>query len=119
MTLGASTPQGPQNNAWLVKPALALTAAGTNQSTAYVIPSGQDGSIFTTVASGTGAQLPSGGVGIGEEYVIANHGSNALLVYPPLGGKMGTASTNAGYSLTAGKTGYFLYVGSLQWTVNP
>jgi hypothetical protein len=119
MTLGQNNPQGPNPNAWLVKPASNLTAAGTTQGTAYVIPAGQDGSIFTTVSSGTGAILPAGGVGLGEEYVIANHGSNALSVYPPSGGKVGTAATNAAYSLAAGKTGYFLFVGALQWTANP
>lgn len=119
MTLGASVPQGPSNNAWIVKPVNNLTAAGTTQGNAYVIPSGQDGSIFTTVGSGTGAILPANGVGIGEEYVIANHGVNALAVYPPSGGKMGTASANTAYSLSAGKTGYFMFVGQLQWTTNP
>jgi hypothetical protein len=119
MTLGASSPQGPYPNAWVVKPVNNLTGAGSTQGTALAIPAGQDGSIFTTVGSSTGAILPATGVGIGEEYVIANHGVNALAVYPPTGGKMGTAGTNAAYSLTAGKTGYFMYVGQLQWTTNP
>jgi hypothetical protein len=119
MTLGASIPQGPGQNAWLVKAVNNLTAAGSSQGNAYVIPAGQDGSIFTTVASSTGAILPASGVQVGEEYVIANHGSNSLSVYPPSGGKMGTASANTAYSLTAGKTGYFMYVGGLQWTTNP
>jgi len=119
MTLGSSTQRGPAGNEWLVKPVNNLTAAGSSQGTAYVIPAGQDGSIFTTVASGTGALLPVNGIGLGEEYTVANHGVNALLVYPPVGGKVGNASTNTGYTLNAGKTGYFMFVGLLQWTANP
>lgn len=119
MTLGAKNTQGPNPNDWLVKPSNNLTAAGNSQGTATVIPAGQDGSIFTTVAASTGAILPATGVGIGEEYVIANHGVSALSVYPPSGGKVGNASANSAYSLTAGKTGYFMFVGQLQWTANP
>lgn len=119
MTLGAKNTQGPNPGDWLVKVANNLTAAGTTQGNALAIPAGQDGSIFTTVGSGTGAVLPASGVGLGEEYVIANHGLNALAVYPPSGGKMGTAGANAAYSLSAGKTGYFMFVGQLQWTTNP
>lgn len=119
MTLGSSTQASPKGNEWLVKPVNNLTAIGTTQANAYQVPSGQDGSLFTTVSSGTGATLPAVGVGLGEEYVLINHGVNALLVYPPVGGKVGNASTNTGYSLGAGKTGYFMFVGQLQWTANP
>lgn len=119
MTLGPKVTTAPAGGEWLPKAGTGLTAAGTNQGTAYAIPSGQDFSVFTTVASGTGAILPSAGVGKSEEYVVANHGTNALAVYPPVGGTMGSASTNTAYSLAAGKTGYFLNVGPLQWTTNP
>lgn len=118
MALGTSFPT-PHGNEWLVRVVNNLTALGTNQATAFIIPMTQDGSIFTTVGSGTGALLPANGVGLGEEYVIANHGVNALLVYPPSGGKVGNGSTNAAYSLGAGKTGYFMYVGQLNYTANP
>lgn len=75
---------------------------------------------MTTCAASAGVNLPSVGVSPGEEYVIANHGANACSVYPGVaGGKMGTASAGAAYSLTAGKTGYFLYIGLNQWTTNP
>ena len=75
-------------------------------------------SVFTTVAASTGCILPAVAVSLGEEYEIANHGANPLLVYAPTGGKMGTAATNTAFA-AAGKTGYFLYVGLLQWTTNP
>lgn len=118
MTLVNPLQTGVSGSPWIDKPVVNLTAAGTTQGNAYVIPAGQSLSVFATVASGTGCILPTS-VGAGEEYEVANHGVNALLVYPPVGGKMGNASTNTGYSLAAGKTGYFLCVGILQFTVNP
>ncbi len=114
-----ATQSGPIGNDWLPTTKTNLSGAGSTQGTATVIPSGQDLSIFTTVASSTGAVLPLFGVTLGEEYMVANHGANALSVYPTLGGFMGTAAQNAAYSLAAGKTGYFVYVGTNHWTVNP
>jgi hypothetical protein len=97
-----------------------ITAIGTTLGGAYQIPSGQDLTVVTTCGSGAGVNLPSTGVSLGEEYVVANHGSNACLVYPgTANGKMGTAGGGAGYSLAAGKAGYFVYCGSMQWTTNP
>jgi hypothetical protein len=113
-----SVARAPAGNEWMPTPAINLAAAGSTKADATVIPLGQDFSIFTTVSSGQGCILPKG-VGLGEEYVVANHGSNALLVYPPSGKKMGTAAGDAAYSLTAGKTGYFLGVGQDNFTVNP
>ena len=78
-------------NAWLPNVVTGLTAAGSTQGTALVIPLGQDSSILTTVAASTGVILPGGaGVGVGEDYSVANHGANAVLVYPAVGGKIGT-----------------------------
>jgi hypothetical protein len=119
MTLINPTTFGVTGSPWIDRPVGNLTAAGSNQGTAYVIPSGQALSVFTTVSASTGCILPASGVTFGEEYEVANHGTNALLVYPPVGGKMGNASANTAYSLAAGKTGYFLCVSLLQWTTNP
>ncbi len=119
MTLKQRVPTAPAGNEWVVSLVGNLTGAGTSsQANALAIALGQDGSLFTTVAANSGCRLPAG-VSVGEEYVIANHGTNALLVYPPSGGFMGTASQNAAYSLAAGKTGYFMAVGLLTFTVNP
>ncbi len=118
MTLLNPNQTGVSGSPWIDKPVINLSGAGTTQGNAYVIPIGQALSVFSTVGSGTGAILPPL-VSLGEEYEIANHGANALLVYPPVGGKMGSASTNTGYSLVAGKTGYFLCVGIWQFTTNP
>ena len=108
---GMSNTQAPKGGEWLPNVVTGLVGAGSSQGTALAIPSGQDESVFITVAASTGCIMPSSGVSLGEEYVVANHGANALSVYPATGGKMGTASTNGAYSLAAGKTGYFTYVG--------
>src|SRR5579884_2065111 len=121
MTLGPSVTTAPKGGEWLSNASQNLTATGSTQGTALAIPAGQDLSIVTTTATGTGVVLPSAGVSRSEEYVVANHGANALLVYPPSGGQIGTLGANAGYSLAAGKTGYFICCASLgkQWTANP
>lgn len=72
-----------------------LTALGTIQGNAFVI--GADISRFTTVAAGTGAILPA--MNPGDSVDIVNAGANALLVYPPVGGKVNGLGTNAGYSV--------------------
>lgn len=117
---GMTTQRSPSGNEWLPTVAQGLTGAGTTIADALVIPTGQDFSIVTTTGSGTGVKLPSTGVSVGEEYVVANHGANALAVYPGLStGKMGKATAGTAYSLASGTTGYFTYCGSQQWTVNP
>jgi hypothetical protein len=78
-----------------------LTAAGSTQGTALAMPS--DYLVFTTVAASTGTILPANCVS-GDWYTVVNHGANALLVYPPTGGKIANGSTNAGLSVGAGKT---------------
>lgn len=75
----------------------ALTATGTVQGDAYVMSS--DMNVFTTVASGTGAILPTGANC--DRYTVVNSGANALLVYPPVGGTVGGLSANTGYSVGA------------------
>jgi hypothetical protein len=116
---GLSVPTAPKGSEWLPTVVSGLTAAGSTQGTALAIPSGQDCSVLATVASSTGVILPATGVGLGEEYMVANHGANAVNVYPPVGGKLGNSSVNTAYSLAAGKTGYFTFVGLLSWTTNP
>lgn len=116
---GQSVSTAPKGNEWLPNVVGNLTALGTNQATAYQIPAGQDSSIFTNVASGTGAGLPPSGISLGENYEAANHGANALLIYPASGGQIGTLGANAGYSIAAGKLAWFRYVGNKQWTACP
>jgi hypothetical protein len=74
---------------------------------------------IASVSPGQGAILSAGGVSFGGEYSVANHGSNALLIYPPVGGTIGGGAVNAAYSLAAGKLGRFRNVALLTWTANP
>jgi hypothetical protein len=106
---------------WLPNPANNLAAAGSSQSTAAAIPAGQDLSIFTSVSSGQGCSLPGVGVCVAETYAVANHGANTLLVYPVLGGQIGTLGANVGYSLSAGHEAHFTCVAGVgkAWTCCP
>jgi hypothetical protein len=72
-----------------------LTASGTNQGTAFALEA--DLNRFTTVASGTGAILPT--LLPGDSMEVFNDGSNALLLYPPSGGAINALSVNAAYSI--------------------
>lgn len=89
--------------------ATGLTGAGTGQSDATAVTS--DINVFTTVAAATGARLPAN-LSQGDEITVANNGANALLVYPPIGAAIGTAATNAGVSVAAGKIGVFTCITS-------
>jgi len=111
---GMTTQAAPKGGEWLATLKTNLGVAGAQQTTATAIPVGQDLSIFTT---GTGGCiLPGLGVTPPEEYIVANHTSSAINVYPPVGGTIGTLAQNTGYSLAAGSALRFLYLGGLAWT---
>lgn len=74
-----------------------LTALGTTQGNALPLPA--DINKFTTVAAGTGTVLPA--MNPGDSVTLFNGGANALLVYPPVGGKINSLGNNAGYSVAA------------------
>lgn len=84
-----------------------LSGAGTsNQNTAAVCPSKTN--VFSTVAANAGCKLGVSTIGdlttnlaIGDEIHVVNHGANALLVYPPTGGKINNGTANAAHSLEA------------------
>lgn len=76
-------------------PANNLTATGTTQGNAFPLPA--DVCKFTTVAAGTGTILPA--CNGGDSGTLYNGGANALLIYPPVGGKINGLGTNAGYSV--------------------
>lgn len=91
-------------------PSVGLAAAGSTQGTALVLPS--DFNQFSTVAASTGAILPATGYQyqVTDTIIVVNHGANALTVYPPVGGTIGTGAANAGLSIPSGKTAWFLIV---------
>lgn len=85
------------------------TATGTTQATA--LPVTTDYFELGTVASGSGVVLPTsaqvGALTPGDRFTVVNHGANAVLVYPPLGGKVANGAVNAALSLAAGKVGVY------------
>lgn len=94
------------------------TALGSTQGTAFSLLA----SIveFTTVASSTGALLPAPGfrTSLGDSVMVVNNGANALAVYPPVGFKIGTGSTNAALSVGAGKSCIFVARGDGSYFAN-
>lgn len=74
-----------------------LTATGSSQATALLLPA--DINKFTTVAASTGAILQASNPG--DSGTVFNGGVSALLLYPPVGGKINALGTNAGYSIAA------------------
>lgn len=73
-----------------------------------------DFNVFSNVAANTGAILPVTGFQyqVTDTIIVVNHGANALSVYPPTGGTIGTTAANTAFSVPAGKTAWFLVVGS-------
>lgn len=74
-----------------------IAAAGTSQATATVLASNGTAFNVSTVASGTGVQLPSSWSGA-EIAVNNNQAVNTLDIYPASGEKINALSTNAAYS---------------------
>lgn len=95
--------------------ALAQTATGTNQGTAFALTT--DWTEFTTVAAGTGAILTISAPG--RQQVIANYGANDLLVYPASGGQINNLGTNAAYTLGALSSGAFRQFSATQVYTQP
>ena len=76
-----------------------LTALGSTQSTAFPLTN-NSWHEFTTVASGTGAILPTGMAP--SEIRVFNNGANPLRIYPPVGGTINAGTANLPVSLAAG-----------------
>ena len=79
--------------------AIAQSASGSNQNTAYIIGTGV--TEFTTVAAGSGAILPIA-VAAGQQIFIANDSANILLLYPPVGGVIDQTGINQPIQVAAG-----------------
>lgn len=87
------------------------TAAGTTQGDAFAIT--KQTTVFGTVALNSGAVLPAAG-DVGEAFMVHNGGANALSVYPPSGGKINAAATDAALSVAVGKSALLVRVTSTQ-----
>lgn len=92
-----------------------LTATGSNQAGAFQLTS--DINVVTTVPAGTGVRLAPIPLP-GDETVVVNLGTNALNVYPGIGGTIQVGSLNAPYILSAGASASFAArLGSENWIV--
>jgi hypothetical protein len=103
------------------QPKVGMTANNTTQATATVLSF--EYNEFGTVAASGAAVLPTsqqmGGVTPGDDIVVANLGANALVVFPPVGGKIGTAAANASVSVPAGKSArFYASLTTGNWTAN-
>ena len=73
-----------------------LAAAGASQTTAAPIPA--DVADYTTVGAGQGVILPNANAG-DSGTIFNGQATNALLVYPPVGGSINRLGVNASYSI--------------------
>lgn len=90
---------------------LTMTAAGTTQATATAINTSNV--YVATAASGTGLILPSAQQG--DWLVIYNGGANAVTVYPPVGAKINSLTTNGGASLGTNTACIYFCFSATQW----
>lgn len=88
------------------------TAAGSASTDAYAIVANL--TLFTTVASSTGAILPATAE-IYDAYEVGNGGAQTLKIYPPSGGKINNGSADAAISVVAGKGAYLKRMDSVNW----
>jgi hypothetical protein len=97
-----------------------LTATGTTITDALKIPS--DFAVFTTVASSTGAVLPTdatGAANFGDSFIVVNHGAQTLKIYPGTSaGKIANGSAGVAFSVASNKTATFSYLGSDNWAAS-
>lgn len=89
-----------------------ITALGTNQGNALVLPSRMAYNV-TTTAAGTGVLLPASVAG--AELAVANNGANALLVYPTGAEQINSLSASAGLSCAAGTVTIFYCFTAGRW----
>jgi hypothetical protein len=88
-----------------------ISAAGSTQATATVLT--KEVNIVTTVAAGSGVELPTAVAGM--IVTVRNSGANALLVYPDTGAAINSLATNAGFSQVANATLQFMAASTTQW----
>lgn len=85
--------------------ATGLTAAGTTQATALLLPAANN--FVATAAASSGVILPPGSPG--DEVFIYNGGANALAVYPPVGATLNNLAANTAVSVPTLKSVHVFY----------
>lgn len=87
------------------------TASTTTQATATAITA--DVTVFTTVASTGAVILPAGGAA--DILIMNGQATNALIVFPPIGGTINGGSANASYSQATSKCARYVTADGLAW----
>lgn len=117
--MGSGTPAAQAQATVNPPPSTGLSSAGGTQSTATLLTN--DFSIFSTVTAGQGCRLPAANAAsltaqAGDTWIVVNgQATNALLVYPPVGGNFVGVAVNTAVSVPAGKTADFYCVGNNVW----
>lgn len=112
-TLGAAAREGVLSTARQG----AVAAAGADQATATTLP---QGTVVTTVTGASGANgvvLNKAKVQGRSLVVYSSAATNALLIYPPVGGTINNGTANAAFSATARTPIYLISLGNdgLTW----
>ena len=104
---GGCSPLQAQNTAGTVT--TGLTATGTS-SQANALPVSDDFNRVDTTPANSGVILATLGFwSVGDALAVQNNtATNALLVYPPVGGYINLLSQNTGFSVATGKTAVFV-----------
>ena len=92
-----------------------LVATGTNQGSALLVSSGVN--IVITATAPTACILPGGAaVTTGIMVVVNDDPSNALTLFPPIGGKFTTQATNASITIPVNGLAWCFWKTGLNWT---
>jgi len=86
--------------------------SATTQATAVAITA--DITVFATVAS-TGAAILPAGSGAADILILNGQATNALIVFPPVGGTINGGSANASYSQAVSKCARYVTADGLNW----
>lgn len=95
-----------------------LVATGTTQNDA--LPITAKANIFTTVAAGTGAVLPTNTASHVLEIIVMNRGDHSVLIYPPPRGQIDALGMNIPAAVVSGGATTFMCFDSpmapgIQW----
>ena len=88
------------------------SASNITQATATAIIA--DITVFSTVAS-TGAAILPANAGAADILVMNGQATNALVVFPPIGGTINGGSANASYSQAVSKCARYVTADGLNW----
>jgi hypothetical protein len=88
------------------------SASNTTQATATAITA--DITVFSTVVS-TGAAILPVNAGAADILVLNGQATNALVVFPPIGGTINGGSANASYSQAVSKCARYVTADGLNW----